>query len=87
MEKRKEQAVHDYTQVILESWTYARLTEAERNTLSYVITEAERQGIIRGSYDTRWDILQTIYDAFLAGCGYPTGHYTSWREEPEEDAN
>lgn len=67
-------AVPDYIEtVIKKSWTWARLTEEERQRfLSMEIFDE-----IKGNDRTRIEWLHTIYNAYLTALGYkPIG----WRE-------
>ena len=69
----KERAKADFIKMILDSWTFSRLTEQERGRL------AEALDVVRpgGTYEKRIEHLHDIYHAFLLGVGYtPTG----WRE-------
>jgi len=69
----KENAADRYFQtVIKKSWTWERLTDAEKqrfNDLDF--------GYIKGTARQRVEILSHMYTAYLQGIGYsPTG----WRE-------
>lgn len=67
-------AVPDYIENVLKkSWTWARLTEEERQRfLSMEIFDE-----IKGNDRTRIEWLSTIYNAYLTALGYkPIG----WRE-------
>ena len=67
-------AVPDYIENVLKkSWTWARLTEEERQRfLSMEIFDE-----IKGNDRTRIEWLHTIYEAYLTALGYkPIG----WRE-------
>ena len=75
--KNKENATRDYLELIKDSWTFDRLTSGEISQLYKSIQWAESQGIIKGTYRQRWDILQAIYRAFLNALDY---HPTQWRE-------
>ena len=79
MEKRKETAQADYIAMIKKSWTWARLTNRERDAFLRATEDSPRA--IIGTYRQRWDTLQAMYTAFLYGLNYsPIG----WREsEPE----
>lgn len=74
---KKEEALKNYIDMTKNSWTYARLTEEEKNRLMYVFEWSDRQGFIKGSYKDRWGTLQVLYTSFLYALGYtPIG----WRE-------
>lgn len=67
-------AVPDYIEtVIKKSWTWARLTEEERQRFLSMEVFDE----IKGNDRTRIEWLHTIYEAYLTALGYkPIG----WRE-------
>ena len=74
--KDKEDAVNNYIKMIKESWTYARLTDDEKKALLDTIEWGERQGLIKGNFNQRWNTLQLMYHAFVNALGYkPSG----WR--------
>lgn len=69
----KETAKNEFMEMIEKSWTWARLTSAEKLRFCQVMDGAK----ISGSFDQRWRQLQSIYDAFLIALDYnPIG----WRE-------
>ena len=76
--KNKENAINDFTNMIKESWTYARLTENERFAWEESVAWAVDQKVVSGKYSQRWTTLQALYHTFLLGVGY-TGW--KWREE------
>lgn len=77
--KNKETARAEFLEMIAESWTWERLTDAERARCRSELTECK----LFGAWRQRWEMLQSVYSAFLAGCGYePQG----WRETDEERA-
>lgn len=85
MDRKKEHATHYFMRMVYNSWTYDRMTENERGRLESAIDFADRQGMVKGAFDTRWKVLHAIYNAFLEGigCNSPT-----WREpNPEEVPN
>jgi len=71
-QKHKENALPEYMEMINKSWTWARLTESERENftdLADSLTNGDKSiVVVKGSYYTRWRILNAIYRAFLAGC-------------------
>jgi hypothetical protein len=79
MEKEK---VRDYfTDMIKQSWTYAKMTESERKRIVDMIYSKRTEDCLKGNYKQRWEILQAIYNSFLMGLDYqPIG----WRENLEE---
>ncbi len=66
-------AVGDYVKMTLDSWTYNRMTDAEKKTCIDVLKYAK----VAGTYEMRWEQMQQIYRAYLMGIGY-TGPL--WRE-------
>ena len=77
MDRKKEHATHYFMRMIYSSWTYDRMTESERGRLESAIDWADRQGMVKGTFDNRWKVLQAIYNAFLQGIGY---NGPAWRE-------
>ena len=79
MEKKlKENAQADWTSMIIKSWTWARLTNEEKNRFGDEVSkEINRKKVIVGSYRQRWEILNALYSMFLEGCGY---NGMNWRE-------
>ena len=79
MDKEK---VRDYfTDMIKQSWTYAKMTESERKRIVDMIYSKRTEDCLKGSYKQRWEILQAIYNSFLMGLDYqPIG----WREDLDE---
>ena len=75
--RNKEAARSYYTDVIKSSWTYARLTDGEREALAEVLKESTPVG----TFLQRCDVLAMIYAAFLAGLGYRS---IGWRETDPE---
>ena len=74
MVKNKDNALTDYIKLIEKSWTFARLTDKEKDNC----IKALRNTYIFGNYNQRWNILQSVYDAFLYALDYsPIG----WREK------
>ena len=82
MERTKENTLSIFMHMIYNSWTYERMTADEQERLEKAVDWADSQGMIKGSFDKRWKVLQAIYNAFLQGIGF-SGHL--WREpNPEE---
>ena len=77
MNKNKENAQADWTDMIVKSWTWAKLTNDERNKFGDELNKETTKKIISGTYRQRWEILNALYSMFLEGCGYNRG---SWRE-------
>lgn len=59
------------------SWTFLRMTEEEQIKCIDTLRWAMEQRIIKGTYETRWRIMNGLYYAFLEGLGYDGG---DWRE-------
>lgn len=77
MEKDKDNVIVDFNNMILESWTYAKMNREEKENWNKVLTDIRTEKCLRGSYYARWDILQAIYHAYLIGLGYNS---FNWRE-------
>lgn len=74
----KENTVYDYKLMICKSWTYNRLTEEEKAQWENVTEWVQNQGMVKGTYKARWNIMNAIYFAFLRGVGYDNS--MNWRE-------
>lgn len=72
-EKTKENAIYNYIQMTLNSWTYDRMTDAEKKTCIEVLKYAK----VSGTYAARWEQMHQIYRAYLLGIGY---NGPLWRE-------
>lgn len=81
--KDKEQARKNFAEMIENSWTYDKMTEQEKADCMELLLRSN-QTAVKGSYETRWCILQAVYHGFLAGLGYFRNPAT-WREENPED--
>ena len=77
MNKNKENARADWTDMIIKSWTWAKLTNDERNKFGDELNKETTKKIISGTYKQRWEILNALYSMFLEGCGY---NGRSWRD-------
>lgn len=77
MEKDKDNVIIDFNNMILESWTYAKMNNEEKENWNKVLTDIRLKECLRGSYYARWDILQAIYHTYLIGLGYTN---FNWRE-------
>ena len=75
--KNKKYAQADWTDMIIKSWTWARLTNAEKNKFGDELAKEITQKVISGTYRQRWEILNALYSMFLEGCGY---NGIDWRE-------
>lgn len=72
--KNKESAYTDFIQMIEASWTYGRLTDAERGRLENTLKYPR----LFGSYNQRWETLQALYHAFIMALGYDNNF--KWRD-------
>lgn len=79
--KKKEDALDEFVDMVRKSWTFGRLTTAERDKLWEAFEFAARH--LRGNFDARWATLQTVYNAFLLGVGYTD---FNWRDVKEAEA-
>ena len=77
MNKNKENAQADWTDMIVKSWTWAKLTNDERNKFGDELNKEATKRIISGTYKQRWEILNALYSMFLEGCGY---NGVNWRD-------
>lgn len=73
----KEKVIENFNNMIIKSWTYARLTSAEKDQWKRTLESAPLKAAVKGTYKQRWNILNGIYTAFLYGCGYTD---FKWRE-------
>ena len=67
----KENAIENFNNMIIKSWTYEKLTETQKKQWKNALDTTPIKKEIKGTYKQRWDILNGIYTAFLYGCGYP----------------
>ena len=77
MNKNKENAQTDWTDMIVKSWTWEKLTREERKKFGDELSKETTKKIISGTYEQRWETLNTLYSMFLEGCGYNGGN---WRD-------
>lgn len=86
MEKDKIIILAQYRSMIVESWTFNRLTTEEKDRLlNKILTpdSAQLREALKGRRGHCWDILQSIYNSYLIALDYtPIG----WRETEEEGA-
>ena len=81
-EQIKENAVGNFYENIKKSWTYAKLTTAEKDRLENVIFSVQIERALKGNYKQRYEILNSIYHSFLMALDY---NPINWREEKEEE--
>ena len=78
MNDETKNAVYNYfNTVIVNSWTWERLTDDEKERFKTCIDFSR----IGGSQQQRVKVLNMVYSAFLHGVGYET---TAWRETDPE---
>ena len=77
MNKNKESAQADWTDMIVKSWTWEKLTREEINKFGDELNKETTKKIISGTYRQRWEVLNALYSMFLVGCGYNGG---TWRD-------
>ena len=73
----KDTVFDDFAEMVSQSWTYARMTEKEKDRCMRSIRFAQEHNLCSGTYDKRWRQLLAINSAFLDGLGY-SGAF--WRE-------
>lgn len=71
----KENALISFICMICRSWTFARLTESEKEDCINSLLFASEQKILKGTYNHRFMILHSIYNAFLSALGYKNGNF------------
>lgn len=76
--KDKENALKDYKEMIINSWTYKKMTADEQIKLFEEFDSIRTQEALKGDYNARWNILNAVYSFYLKGLGYD-GY--DWREE------
>ena len=64
-----------------QSWTYAKLTEAEKAQYSKLWDAVPVLDAIKGTEKHRREVVNAIYYAFILGCGYSGWN---WRTEGEQ---
>lgn len=81
--KNKEAVLQDYFVMIKHSWTYQRLTTDERITLQKILFDSTiTHDALKGTYNQRWAILQSIYFSFITALGYKQGKFRETEEIP-----
>ena len=69
LELNKENALTEWSSEIKKSWTWARLTEQERERFENCIFCEAFKKALRGKYLQRWEMMNRVYSVFLAGVG------------------
>jgi hypothetical protein len=75
--KDKNLAKQDWLEMIKKSWTWARLTEKEKEKFSELLEHPCSAVVIRGNYEQRWEACEALYHTFLDALGYDP---LEWRE-------
>ena len=82
-EKVNADALNDFIEMILNSWTYDRMTKAERENAVEVLRQTQEFSALKGTYRARFQTLHAVYNAYLIGIGYNS---FNWREPAEASA-
>ena len=77
--KSKEAAFADATNTVKNSWTFQRLTPAEKAAFEKALNRHRRD--INGTYAQRHAAIMAMYSAFLYGVGYTGGNWRTTQEE------
>ena len=82
MNKREEERFNkawavkeEYNKIVLQSWTYAKLTDDEKRRWN----DVWRYAGIRGTKEQMLEAMSDYYRAFLLGVGYDD--FYNWRED------
>lgn len=78
MPREKENAFIKFICMCAQSWTFKRMTQEEKENCIKAFIWANEQGMITGSFEHRWKIMQAIYNAFLTALGFYENH-ADWR--------
>ena len=82
MEKlEKEKILNKFEDMLKASWTYDRMTEKEKKTFLELLEHPRITETIKGTAKQRWEILDSIYWAYLQGIGYDG---CTWRETEKQ---
>lgn len=71
-----ENALLQFIGITCKSWTFNRMTQAEKERCIEALYFPNEQGMLKGTFRQRWDILNAVYNAYLSGLGYVGG---DWR--------
>jgi hypothetical protein len=70
--------------IIIKSWTYEKLTNKEKENWKNTIFDSPMvEKALKGTEFQKFHILNTIYHAFLKGCGYDSFNWRCTEEEKE----
>ena len=70
----------EFKDMIKASWTYAKFTENEKKTWENIInSDRTLKAINNGKFkkETTWNILNSVYYAYLLGIGYDNFNWRS----------
>ena len=77
----KENARPEFLLMVMESWTYNRMTVDEKSTcLDKIITAT-----IKGRFLQRWTQLQAVFSAYLDSIGYSGAGWRDAQNAPTEE--
>ena len=65
----KTKAMPDWMAMTSQSWTYAALTDEQREKWRELQKKRWFRDAVKGTYQQRWHALNAIYFAFLEGAG------------------
>ena len=77
LDNSKENAFIKFVCMTCRSWTFNRMTDVEKKNCISAFQFATRDDKLRGNFLARWDILQSVYEAFLLALGY---NGAGWRD-------
>ena len=78
--KNKNDVLKDFKKMIVNSWTYKKMTAEEQIRLFQVFDNVQTEKALKGSYIQRWEILQAIYTSYLMALEYTW----NWRENEDQ---
>ena len=81
MNIEKEQVFDKFKEMIYQSWTYNLLTDKEKENLENAFNWSKDK--LKGTSKQRWEMLHTIYYAFLCALDY--NDYIEWERERKEE--
>lgn len=77
----KENTIKNFVEMIKKSWTFNKMTEKEKSIIIGILYNPRTEKATKGTYQQRWEVLQAIYGAYLAGLGYDS---PTWRETEQQ---
>lgn len=75
MPRTKENAYYHGIAMFCRSWTFDRMTEREQINCLSAFDFAMEQGIIKGTFSDRIQVMNAVYNAYLMGIGYSGMHW------------